>query len=121
MPEVLANLTANEWTLKGAESAPLIRSAAAVTIRFTTGHTLSGAGPCNTYHGSFTLQGDAINIGPLARTLKACAPDLTDAEHTYLTALEHVTTVKNSGRDTLELTGTSDVHLVYAAQNLAEP
>lgn len=118
---MLTNLSANEWILKGAESTPPIRSAASVTIRFTTSHTVSGAGPCNSYHGSFTLDGDALTIGPLAQTLRACVPGEEGAEHAYLTALGHVTTIKNSSRDTLELTGSSDVHLVYAAHKATEP
>jgi heat shock protein HslJ len=55
-------------------------------------------------------------MGPLAQTLKACLPGAETAEHAYLTALEHVTTVKNSGQDTLELTGSSHTHLVYTAR-----
>jgi heat shock protein HslJ len=115
LPDVLANLTANEWTLKTGSSTPAIQSASPVTIRFTTGHMVSGAAPCNAYHGRFTLHGDAIMIGPLAQTLKACIPAAETAEHAYLTALERVTTVKNSSRDTLDLTGGSHIHLVYAA------
>jgi heat shock protein HslJ len=121
-PDVLAHLTANEWTLKGASSTPAIRSSAPVTIRFTADHTVSGAGPCNAYHGSFRLHDvDGITIGPLAQTLRACAPADMTAEHAYLVALERVTTVKNSSRDTLELTGSSHTHLVYAARAATEP
>ena len=114
-PDVLANLTANEWTLKTDRSTPAIQSASPVTIRFTTDLMVSGAAPCNVYHGRFHLHGDAIMIGPLAHTLRACLPAAMTAEHAYLTALEHVTTVMNSSRDTLELTGGSHTHLVYAA------
>jgi heat shock protein HslJ len=114
-------LTAHEWTLKTGSSTPAIQSASPVTIRFTTDHLVSGAAPCNAYHGRFTLHGDAITIGPLAQTLKACVGAATAAEHAYLTALEQVTTVKNSGRDTLELTGGSHTHLVYAAGVAAKP
>lgn len=121
MPNVLESLTANEWALKGASSTPAIQSASPITIRFSTDHTVSGAGPCNTYHGPFKLRADAITIGPLGQTLRACAPAATTAEHAYLTALERVTTVKNSERDTLELTGDSHTHLVYAARVATEP
>ena len=82
---------------------------------------MSGAGPCNAYHGSFTLHGDAITIGPLAQSLRACEPAAMTAEHLYLTALERVTTVKNTGRNSLELTGNSDTHLVYSARRATEP
>ena len=113
--DVLANLTAREWTLKTGSSTPAIQSASPITIRFTADHMVSGAAPCNSYHGRFTLNGDAIMIGPLAQTLKACLPAATTAEDTYLKALDQVTTVKDSGRDTLALTGGSNTHLVYAA------
>jgi heat shock protein HslJ len=121
MPDVLANLTANEWTLKPASSSPAIQFASPITIRFTTDHTLSGTGHCNFYHGSFALHGDSITIGPLAQTLRACEPAAMTAEHLYLTALDRVTTVKNTGRNTLELTGASDTHLVYSARRVTEP
>jgi heat shock protein HslJ len=121
LPDVLAHLTSGEWTLKTASSTPAIQSASPVTIRFTTDHMVSGAAPCNAYHGRFMLHGDAIMIGPLAQTLKACVPAAETAEHAYLTALEQVTTVENSGRDTLELTGGSHTHLVYAAGVATKP
>jgi heat shock protein HslJ len=121
LPDVLASLTAHEWTLKTGSSTPAIQSASPVTIRFTSDHTVSGAAPCNAYHGRFTLRGDAIMIGPLAHTLKACIPPAETAEHAYLTALEQATTVKNSGRDTLELTGDSHTHLVFSAGVATNP
>lgn len=59
-----------------------------VTAVFAEDGTLSGNAGCNTYSGSYTVDGDKIDIGPLLSTMKACADDIMAQEAAFLKALE---------------------------------
>jgi heat shock protein HslJ len=74
-----------------------------LTLEFTNDE-VSGDGGCNSFSGAYTVRGtDAITIGPLASTLKACAdPALDTQEQQYLAALQLAETYRVSG-DTLTL------------------
>jgi heat shock protein HslJ len=113
LPDILQILTSQHWVLDNTSSTPTIVSRAAITLGFTREHTLSGEAPCNVYRASFTLDDNAIKIHPIAQTLRGCAAPVMAAEHTYLTALQDVTAVRNSSRDKLELTGPSSIHLIF--------
>jgi heat shock protein HslJ len=65
-----------------------------VTAEFADDGTLSGSSGCNTYSGSYTVEGDTVSIGPLASTRMACAdPEgVMDQEQQYLVALESAAT-----------------------------
>ena len=66
--------------------------------------SLAGTGPCNSYFGPFTIEGDAtIEVGELGSTRRACAPAVMAAEDEYLTALGSVSTVDATDRDRLVL------------------
>lgn len=69
-----------------------------LTVKFGA-KQVSGDGGCNTFSGSFTVSGtDAITIGPLASTLKACAdPALDTQEQQYLAALQLAKTYRVTG------------------------
>jgi len=120
VPNITENLTANQWVLNPAES-NLPPSAAGTTITFTTSGTLSGAGPCNSYGGAFTLDGATITISGVQTTLKACDPQVMSAEHLYLQALESAHTVSPTNRNELRLTGGLNLVLVYDARVPTEP
>jgi heat shock protein HslJ len=65
--------------------------------------TVTGSTGCNTFHGPINVDGDAIQIGPLAATFAACAsPALSAQEHSYLAALQLASTFKATG-DRLDL------------------
>jgi heat shock protein HslJ len=73
-----------------------------LTADFTKA-TIGGDGGCNEFNGPFTIDGDAITIGPLASTRRACAdPAAGTQEQQYLAALELAKTYRVTG-DTLEL------------------
>ena len=62
-----------------------------------TGDAVSGNGGCNTYNGGYTLDGDAVTIGPLASTMMACDQAIMDQETQLLAALQVPATVEVSG------------------------
>jgi len=63
-------------------------SGSTVTAEFKDGQ-ITGTTGCNSYMGPYKVDGDAITIGPLASTKKACSSDeLRKQEASYLAALE---------------------------------
>jgi heat shock protein HslJ len=94
------------WTVSGyndGESAvvsPL--SGTTLTATFTEDGKVSGSAGCNQYNGSYTLDGDAIAVGPLATTMMACPEPVMAQEQAYLAALESAAKVSvESGRPVL--------------------
>lgn len=78
------------------------------------GDQVSGTASCNTYAGSFDLDGLTITFGDLAMTEMACFPEETmEAEAMYSAALLRAATI--SLDDTLTLSG-EGVELVFAAE-----
>ena len=55
---------------------------------------VSGSGGCNQFSGSYTVEGEALAIGPLAATLRAClAPEgVGEQETAFFAALGRVAT-----------------------------
>ena len=67
---------------------------AAVTplLAFQDGQLTGNAG-CNTFNASYTVTGDAIEIGPVMSTKMACEEPMASVEAAYLAALEAVNKV----------------------------
>jgi len=81
----------------------------ALRLQFLDGGQVAGSGGCNSFSGSWRLDGQRLSIGPLAATRKACAqPDGVMAqEAAFLRALESATTARREGSG-LELRTGSD-------------
>ncbi len=77
-------LEGTEWTLVSGVEAP---EDAVPTLTLADG-SANGFGGCNTFGGSYELDGDSITIGPLASTMMACEEAKSAAEAAYLPALE---------------------------------
>lgn len=75
-----------------------------VTATFAGDGTVSGSGGCNRYNGPFTVDGDSIEIGPVASTKMACEAQVSDQEAAYLAALDEAATFEIQG-STLTLLG----------------
>jgi heat shock protein HslJ len=105
------------WILDGTGSTPAISAGATVTLVHDSGN-VSGQAPCNTYRTEFTVDGDRVEVGPIATTRMACESKVTEAETDFLKALERVDTVAANG-DRLTLAGPDGVELIFDAQDLA--
>ena len=77
-------LEGTEWTLVSGVEAP---EHAVPTLTLADG-SANGFGGCNTFGGSYELDGDSITIGPLGSTMMACEEAKSAAEAAYLPALE---------------------------------
>jgi heat shock protein HslJ len=53
------------------------------------GGLLSGRGGCNSYTGSYEVDRDQIDFGPVASTMMACPPEVMEQESGYLNALSN--------------------------------
>jgi heat shock protein HslJ len=62
------------------------------TIEFGPDGRVSGFAACNTFSGTYTLDGVTIALGPLATTKMACQPPASVVEAEYLAALSGVAT-----------------------------
>jgi heat shock protein HslJ len=63
-----------------------------------TADQVSGSAGCNTYSGSYTLDGTTLKIGPLASTMRACADQaVNDQEQQFLAAMQNATTFSQTG------------------------
>jgi heat shock protein HslJ len=104
------------WTLSAVDGNP-VPATVEVTAIFDAAGTVSGSGGCNQYNGTYTLDGDSIQIGGLAATRMACEDDVMAIEDAYLSALEAAATWSVSdgsltladagSQHTLEFTGES--------------
>lgn len=101
------NLANTQWVLTsfgatGTESEVVGESA--VTLEFSSDGQAGGSGGCNSYGGSYTVEGNTITFGEIASTLMACAdPALMDQETQYFAALQTASTYEIDG-DTLTIT-----------------
>jgi heat shock protein HslJ len=87
-----------------------------MTAEFKEG-TIGGLATCNTFSGGYTVEGNAMTIGPLATTLMACTnpPGATEQESSYLGLLSTVDAFEVSG-DQLTLSSQDIVVLKYKAK-----
>jgi heat shock protein HslJ len=89
-------LTGVKWEVTGynngrqAVVGPLVGTR--LNITFKDGK-VSGSGGCNSFHGPFKVDGNALSIGPLATTRKLCpAEDVMAQEREFIAALQTATT-----------------------------
>ena len=85
-----------------------------ITAEFGADGTLSGSTGCNRYMTTYSITGDAIQIGPVATTKMACEPELQGQEQAYVAALEGSASWTFSGSSFQLLNTTGTVEVTYA-------
>lgn len=101
-------LTGTEWVATGVnngnEAVVSVLAGTELTALFAEDGSVSGNGGCNQYNGPYTVDGESIDIGPLASTMKLCnePAGVDDQESQFFAALDAATTYAISG-DVLEL------------------
>ena len=98
---VAAELEGTEWRLAeyGPADAPVAaRPEPPITIKFEADGRIGGSGGCNSYGGTYELDGQSLKLGQIQSTLMACADAaVTQQESVYLAALGSATTLQRSG------------------------
>ena len=80
------------------------------TIAFGRDGTISGSTGCNTYSGTYTVDGDKLAVSQLAMTRKACAdPAVNTQEAAVTTALTGATSWSIGSDGNLTLKGTTEI------------
>lgn len=101
-------LTGTEWLATGVNNGNggvvSVLTGTELTAVFGEDGTVAGTGGCNEYSGPYTTDGESIDIGPLASTMKLCSEPagVDDQESQFFAALDAATTYQISG-DVLEL------------------
>lgn len=104
-----ASLVGTKWTLESLAGAPVGDVRRAPTIHFRSDGQVGGHGGCNSWGGSYQLNGDAIRFGQMHTTLMACEQGM-DVEGRFHAMLKHVRTVAATG-DTLVFKGDAGIEL----------
>jgi heat shock protein HslJ len=116
-----SDLTGVTWVLDAASMGSLVASPPAearVDLTFDAGEA-SGTSACNSYRGSYEVDGSDLTFGPMAGTQMACDQTLMDLESAYLAALGDVSGFELTD-EALTLTG-GDATLTYVAEPPPEP
>jgi heat shock protein HslJ len=91
------------WTVISVLYDDAIRSVVAgseLTADFSADGTISGSTGCNGLHGTYTLDGNKLDVGPLSAPTKACpTPELSGQEAGYLSALESAVRIDQVGAE----------------------
>ena len=94
-PEPALSLTGSSWLVqsynngRGAVTTPLLETH--MTAEFSDDATISGSSGCNTYSGTYSVDGTSLSVGPLATTRLACDEPVMEQEQAYLEALQAAT------------------------------
>jgi len=96
-----ANPLEGEWMVTGfntgsqAVTSPI--AGTTITATFTADGQVGGNSGCNSYSGTYKLDGTSLVVGPLATTMMACEQAISDQEQAFLAAFQTPTTVETSG------------------------
>jgi heat shock protein HslJ len=80
------NLAGSEWLLEDLGGRGVVDNIQA-TLTFPEAGKVTGNGSCNRFFGPVEISGDAIKLGPLASSRKACPEAVMNQETKYLEAL----------------------------------
>jgi heat shock protein HslJ len=106
-----ASLVDTSWTATSINGVAV--GAIVPTLKFDPG-TASGNSGCNTYNGTYRVDGKTIAFGPLISTKMACVGAGNDVESAFVAALQGASTWSIAGDGTLHLEGVAPIVLAPA-------
>lgn len=101
-------LSGREWVVEDVGGRGIIDSAR-LTLGFEPDGRLSGLAGCNSFAGSYSVEGQTLTTGPLATTRKLCAPALMELERSFVGVLNTATSFRFDATGALILTTTGGV------------
>jgi len=99
-PEIIGR----EWLVEDIDGKGVIDNAR-TTLTFDGEGRVYGSGGCNTYTGSYEIDGDKLSLGSVVSTRKACVPALGDQEAKFFAVLNDAERFEISPTGALVLTG----------------
>jgi heat shock protein HslJ len=97
LPAAAAGLAGSEW--RPTEIAgKAIPDDSGAFVRFESDGRLAGHSGCNRFFGSYKLDGERIEIGPLGATKMACEPAVMEREILFMKALGGARSFQRDGR-----------------------
>jgi len=112
------DLEGRSWTLASLAGAEVIGT---VTVTFNEGQ-LSGSAGCNSYFGSYQLDGQSITIGPMGMTEMFCMDEgVMDQEMAFLAALGQASSFNVEGDSLTIETGAGPLVFVVTPEPEALP
>ncbi len=118
--------SAVQWNLvsftTGGKQIPVL-SSNPISLEFGANSSVSGSTGCNSYSGTYVVQGDKMTFGQMTQTLRACAaPEAMQQEQRYLRALAASGSYVVSGSQlTLSYNGTDTLTFVKAGAGAPAP
>jgi heat shock protein HslJ len=109
-PTAAADLAGTSWTLVSVGGAPVVEGSAA-HLAFGLDGNANGSTGCNSLNGTYTVDGAALTVGPLATTRMACEENLMAQEAAVLEALASVSGWEIDADGALHLTGGTELVL----------
>jgi len=110
-------LAATQWQLASFGSADTETSTAPdslVTIEFVDSSQVSGSGGCNTYSGTYQVNGEMMTFNPLISTRMACTDEaITAQESTFFQALESASRYEVTDEQLLIWYGSDQQYLTF--------
>lgn len=86
-------LNGSAWDLIFIDQTPTLKGTK-LTVKFAEGQ-IGGSAGCNSYSGSYKVNGEKISIGPIAMTMMACVdPGVMEQEQTFLAYLQNAQSFK---------------------------
>lgn len=80
-------LVGPEWRLEDLLGGGVV-DRSRVTLTLSSDGAAAGAGGCNRYFGTWSVDGGKLSFGKMGSTMMACVPALMEQESKYLRALE---------------------------------
>ena len=90
-----------EWNVEVVDSIKVMPDSR-VTIRFQ-GTRVAGVSSCNSYSGTYTVDGTSLRTSGILSTMKACSPELMSQERDFMFVLRNTARYELQGTDTLVL------------------
>ena len=91
-----------------------------ITMLFADDGTVSGDSGCNSYSGTYQLNGSSLTFGPLITTLRACADPVNVQERLFFTAVGSAAAYQIVG-DRMTISDAAGATLLVMVRPTVEP
>ena len=103
------DIKGTSWTVSTIGGKAVV-AGAEPTVSFGSDGTISGSTGCNTYSGTYTVDGDKLTVSALAMTKKACADPAVNVQEAAVTAALSGATNWSIGSDgNLTIKGSAEI------------